>query len=112
MLKIDNFNDVPKPTLDIFEFLGNADYRIKYIDCEICICRKIGNYEIELSNCDKTKMSVNLYVWELAADGTPAQVVADKYDIPSKTELKEILDRIETSLTDGTSNNLTAVINK
>ena len=98
MLKIEDTKDISKPMLDIFEFLGDSDYYIKCIDCENCICRKIGNYEIELSNCDRNKMSVNLYVWELANAGAPKQVVADKCGISSKPELKEVINYIETNI--------------
>ena len=75
VIKTDNYKELSEPLLDILKFLGEPKYYIKQIDCEDCICRKIGNYEIELSNCDNPKMSVNLYVWEVTKDGTPAQIV-------------------------------------
>ena len=83
---------------DLLHFLGRDEYCVKLIDGEDCICRKINGYELELSNCNREKMSVNLYLWELSADGSPISTVAHKYDISSKKELKNIIERIEQNI--------------
>ena len=93
-----------KPTADILKFLGAKDYYIRNIDCENCICRKIGNFEIELSNFKPKKMSLNLYVWELSNSGTPLQIVGRRFGISSKTELMNAIKYIESNI--GISENI------
>lgn len=89
---------ISKPTADILEFLGTEYYYIRNIDFENCICRKIGNFEIELSNFKPKKMSLNLYVWELSDTGTPIQIVGRRYGISSKTELMNTINYVETNV--------------
>ena len=83
---------------DLIHFLGKDKYRVKLIDGEDCICRKINGYEIELSNCNRKIMSLHLYLWELSADGSPMNTVAHKCDIKSKKELKNIIEYIEQNI--------------
>lgn len=89
---------ISKPTANILEFSGTEYYYIRNVDCESCICRKIDNFEIDLSNFKPKKMSLNLYVWELSDAGTPIQIVGRRYGISSKTKLMDTINYVETNV--------------
>ena len=83
---------------DLFSFLGKDKYYVSRIDLEDCICRRIKNYEIELSGCNRKKMNINLYLWELSDNGWPLHTVAHKFGIRSKYALCAVIDRIEENI--------------
>lgn len=84
---------------DVLLFLGKDKYTVKIIDGEDCICRRISNYELELSNCSRKKMSIDLYLWKLSENGTPLHTVAHRFGIKSKGELREVINFVEQNIT-------------
>lgn len=83
---------------EIIDFLGADKYCVKYVDGEDCICRTIGDYEIEISGCNHKSMRVDLFLWKLSDSNSPAYIDAYKYKITSKAELKTIIDFIEKNI--------------
>ena len=86
---------VSKNQKELLEFLG-ANYFMKTIDGEPCICYKINPcYEIEISGTKHKNNPIGVYVWDLSqGDGPHAKMVERLFNFSNKFQLKECLDTL------------------
>lgn len=82
-----------KTQKQLLEYLG-PEYEPKTIDGEPCLYRKLNeSYEIEISRSESLLHTYGVYIWHLLHGAhCPAEMVAMKNDIFSRSSLKKHLD--------------------
>ena len=80
-----------KPKKRLLDLLGNG-WTVRVVDHELCVCRDLGDHDIEISGVRTQQSRISIYVWETSPN---VRIVERYIDLPQDdAAIKALCDDI------------------